>query len=110
MISQSGSASAVNSTTRSRTSSNSASSAIWAAMADIEKGDTGEIPKTLKDTHYSGAAKVGLERQLLGHKVDRNGLDAIELSQLVLKFTRAVGAIDLVELKLLFHGGFLSLC
>ena len=39
--------------------SNSASSAIWAAMADIEKGDTGEIPKTLKDTHYSGAAKLG---------------------------------------------------
>lgn len=39
--------------------SNSAINAIDAAMADIEAGDTGEIPKTLKDTHYSGAAKLG---------------------------------------------------
>ncbi len=39
--------------------SNSAICAIDAAMADIEKCDTGEIPKTLKDTHYSGAEKLG---------------------------------------------------
>lgn len=39
--------------------SNSAICAIDAVMSDIEKGDTGEIPKTLKDTHYSGAAKLG---------------------------------------------------
>ena len=53
---------------------------------------------------------VCLERQLLGHKVDRNGLDAFELCQLVLELAGAVGTVDLVELKLLFHGGFLSLC
>lgn len=39
--------------------SNSAICAIDAAMSDIEKGDTGEIPNTLKDTHYSGAEKLG---------------------------------------------------
>ena len=39
--------------------SNSAICAIDAAMSDIESHDTGEIPKTLKDTHYSGAQKLG---------------------------------------------------
>ena len=39
--------------------SNSSSEAIWAAMADIEAGDTGEIPKTIRDTHYEGAKKLG---------------------------------------------------
>ena len=39
--------------------SNSAICAIDAAMSDIESRDTGEIPKTLKDTHYSGAEKLG---------------------------------------------------
>lgn len=39
--------------------SNSASEAMWAAMADIENGTTGEIPKTVRDTHYSGAEKLG---------------------------------------------------
>ena len=28
-------------------------------MSDIENGDTGEIPSHLKDSHYSGAAKLG---------------------------------------------------
>ena len=51
---------------------------------------------------------IGLERQLLGHKVDGHGFDALELGQLVLKLARTVGAIDLIELVLLFHGGFLS--
>ena len=74
----------------------------------VRLGVGGELNDAVQDLVELGV--VGLERQLLGHKVDRNGLDAIELSQLVLKFTRAVGSIDLVELKLLFHGGFLSLC
>lgn len=39
--------------------SNSAITAIDAAMTDIEKTDTGEIPPHLKDSHYSGAAKLG---------------------------------------------------
>lgn len=39
--------------------SNSAICAIDAAMSDIENGDTGEIPSHLKDSHYSGAAKLG---------------------------------------------------
>ena len=74
----------------------------------VRLGVGGELNDAVQDLVELGV--VSLERQLLGHKVDRNGLDAIELSQLVLKFTRAVGAIDLVELELLFHGGFLSLC
>lgn len=39
--------------------SNSAICAIDAAMADIEAGDTGEIPAHLKDSHYGGAKKLG---------------------------------------------------
>lgn len=39
--------------------SNSVVMAIDAAMADIESSDTGEIPLTLKDTHYSGATNLG---------------------------------------------------
>ena len=39
--------------------SNSAISAIDAAMADIETMDVGEIPAHLKDAHYSGAQKLG---------------------------------------------------
>ncbi len=39
--------------------SNSVICAIDDAMADIEKGKSGEVPKHLKDSHYSGAAKLG---------------------------------------------------
>ncbi len=39
--------------------SNSAILAIDAAMADIEKRDTGDVPEHLKDSHYSGAEKLG---------------------------------------------------
>lgn len=39
--------------------SNSAVNAIGAAMADIESKDVGDIPKHLKDSHYSGAEKLG---------------------------------------------------
>lgn len=39
--------------------SNSAVSAIDAAMADIESMDVGEIPEHLKDSHYGGAKKLG---------------------------------------------------
>lgn len=39
--------------------SNSAICAIDAAMADIEMGNTGDIPLHLKDAHYKGAAKMG---------------------------------------------------
>lgn len=39
--------------------SNSAVNAIDAAMADIEKTDTGDVPPHLKDAHYNGAAKLG---------------------------------------------------
>lgn len=39
--------------------SNSAVSAIDAAMADIESIDVGEIPDHLKDSHYMGAQKLG---------------------------------------------------
>jgi len=39
--------------------SNSAICAIDAAMADIANSDTGDVPMHLKDTHYSGAQKMG---------------------------------------------------
>ncbi len=39
--------------------SNSAYSALDAALADIRSGDTGEIPAHLKDAHYKGAAALG---------------------------------------------------
>ncbi|GAB2554845.1 replication-associated recombination protein A [Gracilibacillus alcaliphilus] len=39
--------------------SNSAYMALDAALADIRKGNTGEIPAHLKDAHYKGAAALG---------------------------------------------------
>ncbi len=39
--------------------SNSAICAIDAAMSDIASKDTGEVPSHLKDSHYSGAEKLG---------------------------------------------------
>ncbi|MFC3883042.1 replication-associated recombination protein A [Bacillus songklensis] len=39
--------------------SNSAYKALDAAIADIRKGQTGEIPSHLKDAHYQGAAQLG---------------------------------------------------
>ncbi len=39
--------------------SNSAYIALDAALNDIRKGDTGEIPPHLKDSHYQGAKQLG---------------------------------------------------
>lgn len=39
--------------------SNSAISAIDSALADVHKGNYGEVPAHLKDAHYSGAKKLG---------------------------------------------------
>ena len=39
--------------------SNSVSSAIDAAMADIQAGRTGDVLAHLKDAHYDGAQKMG---------------------------------------------------
>ena len=39
--------------------SNTAITAVDAAMADIRKGKGGEIPAHLQDTHYAGAEKLG---------------------------------------------------
>lgn len=39
--------------------SNSALMAIDAALADIRKGHSGEVPDHLRDGHYQGAAKLG---------------------------------------------------
>lgn len=61
--------------------------------------------------HLVELSIISLECQLLGHKVDGHGFDALELGQLVLKLARAVGAVDLVEFKLLFMvGSFLCIC
>lgn len=39
--------------------SNSAITAVDAALADVDAGDYGDIPAHLKDSHYEGAAKLG---------------------------------------------------
>ena len=39
--------------------SNSASGAIGAAMADLQNGNSGDIPSSLRDGHYGGAQKLG---------------------------------------------------
>ncbi len=39
--------------------SNASAMGIWSAMADVAAGKTGDIPAHLKDSHYSGAKKVG---------------------------------------------------
>ncbi|MDX3077211.1 replication-associated recombination protein A [Streptomyces sp. NPDC088354] len=39
--------------------SNSATTAIGAALADVRAGKTGPIPAHLRDSHYKGAAKLG---------------------------------------------------
>lgn len=39
--------------------SNSAITAIDAALSDLAKGNYGEIPSHLRDSHYQGAAKLG---------------------------------------------------
>ena len=39
--------------------SNSGNAAVDAAIADIRAGRVGEVPRHLKDSHYTGAAKMG---------------------------------------------------
>lgn len=39
--------------------SNSAICAVDAAMADLQRGNPGEVPNHLRDTHYSGSEKLG---------------------------------------------------
>ncbi|MFA5240037.1 MAG: replication-associated recombination protein A [Phycisphaerae bacterium] len=39
--------------------SNASSSAIWSAVSDVKSGKTIAVPKHLKDSHYSGAKKLG---------------------------------------------------
>jgi len=39
--------------------SNSAYTAVDAAIADVKKGGTGDVPDHLRDSHYQGAAELG---------------------------------------------------
>ena len=39
--------------------SNAAITAVDAAISDVKKGATGDVPDHLKDAHYSGAKKLG---------------------------------------------------
>ena len=39
--------------------SNASAKAIWSAMDDVRNGRTIPVPRHLRDTHYSGAAKLG---------------------------------------------------
>ena len=49
----------------------------------VRLGVGGELHNAVEDLVELGV--IGLERQLLGHKVDGHGFDALELGQLVLK-------------------------
>ena len=49
--------------------SNSAACAIDEALADVRKGEAGDIPAHLKDGHYSGAQKLG---NAIGYKYPHN--------------------------------------
>ncbi len=49
--------------------SNSAYSALDSALADIKKGNIGDIPNHLKDAHYSGAKEIG---RGVGYKYPHN--------------------------------------
>jgi putative ATPase len=49
--------------------SNACSSAIWQAMSDVKSQTTAPVPKHLKDSHYSGAKKLGLG---VGYKYPHN--------------------------------------
>ncbi|MBQ8637242.1 MAG: replication-associated recombination protein A [Clostridia bacterium] len=55
--------------------SNSVVMAIDAAMADIETTDTGDIPLTLKDTHYSGATNLGRGGYVYPHPYPNHWVD-----------------------------------
>lgn len=56
--------------------SNSAVVGISAAMSDIEKGKYGDVPKSLKDGHYSGAKKMGnSEGYKYSHEYENNWVE-----------------------------------
>ncbi|MBN1436749.1 MAG: replication-associated recombination protein A [Sedimentisphaerales bacterium] len=39
--------------------SNRSAQAIWTACADVKEGRTAQVPQNLRDSHYSGAKKLG---------------------------------------------------
>ena len=39
--------------------SNASAKAVWQAMSDVQMGKTIEVPKHIRDAHYSGAKKLG---------------------------------------------------
>ena len=56
--------------------SNSAANGIWAAMADVAAGRTGDIPPHLKDAHYAGAGKLGRgQTYLYPHNYENHYVD-----------------------------------
>lgn len=55
--------------------SNSVITAIDMAMGDIETKDTGDIPLTIKDTHYAGAKKLNRGGYKYPHSYPNNYID-----------------------------------
>ena len=47
--------------------SNASAMAIWTAMDDVKKGRTIPVPKHLRDGHYAGAKKLGVEGYQSAH-------------------------------------------
>ena len=72
----------------------------------VRLGVGGELNHAVE--HLIELGILGFERELLRHKVDGYGFDAIELGKLVLELASAVGTVDFVKLEGLFHDGFLS--
>jgi len=58
--------------------SNACSSAIWQAMSDVKSQATAAVPKHLKDSHYSGAKKLGLG---VGYKYPHNFKDGFVVQE-----------------------------
>jgi len=58
--------------------SNACSSAIWQAISDVKSQTTAAVPKHLKDSHYSGAKKLGLG---VGYKYPHNFKDGFVVQE-----------------------------
>ena len=55
--------------------SNASAMAIWTAMSDVKQGRTVPVPKHLRDGHYAGAKKLGVEGYQYAHGSETGFVD-----------------------------------